>query len=385
MVRNQTVIQLSLSAEFFIMIRFFLAISVLLINFPLAAQNEAEVPVTIDTLKIGIYDSPPFVHFNENGGLEGVSVWLWERLNGEIDQPFKLLKYEGDHPLSDILKDLEKGAIDFTINPLTITSERHKYLDYTVPFYVGDLTLAKQTETSYESVVEFLHIFFNKNILYLTLIMVASVFAFGLVIWLVEKKNLHFERGWRGLLSSFWWSAVTMTTVGYGDKVPISSLGRLIAFIWMLFSLVIIGLYTATITSNLTVKKLTNDNLQIENFRQLEVGTVEASATSTYLNRNFFNKLTTYPDLKIGLEALNKGEIDYFAYDEPWLAHQLYTNPKYADLEIMPIRFNLQLYSMGMRKGLKPELKENLSERLLFLMEGREWQMLLENYNLKEY
>ena len=47
-----------------------------------------------------------------------------------------------------------------------------------------------------------------------------------------------------------------MTTVGYGDKVPISFGGRVVAFIWMLLAIIIVSVLTATITSTLTVAHL---------------------------------------------------------------------------------------------------------------------------------
>jgi len=50
---------------------------------------------------------------------------------------------------------------------------------------------------------------------------------------------------------SMWWAVVTMTTVGYGDKYPTSSGGRVIAVILMFSSLVLIALFTATISSML--------------------------------------------------------------------------------------------------------------------------------------
>ncbi len=46
-----------------------------------------------------------------------------------------------------------------------------------------------------------------------------------------------------------WWAAVTVTTVGYGDYVPVSPTGRLIATIMLFNGVAVISVITATISS----------------------------------------------------------------------------------------------------------------------------------------
>lgn len=48
---------------------------------------------------------------------------------------------------------------------------------------------------------------------------------------------------------AIWWSIVTTTTVGYGDISPVTTAGRVIAIILMIFGVGLIGMLTGTITT----------------------------------------------------------------------------------------------------------------------------------------
>jgi voltage-gated potassium channel len=48
---------------------------------------------------------------------------------------------------------------------------------------------------------------------------------------------------------SLWWAIVTVTTVGYGDKYPVTTGGRLVAAVLMLVGIGLIGVLTATVAS----------------------------------------------------------------------------------------------------------------------------------------
>ena len=47
---------------------------------------------------------------------------------------------------------------------------------------------------------------------------------------------------------ALWWSATTVTTVGYGDRFPVTSEGRLIAVALMIVGIATVGAIIASIT-----------------------------------------------------------------------------------------------------------------------------------------
>ncbi len=53
-----------------------------------------------------------------------------------------------------------------------------------------------------------------------------------------------------------WWALVTMTTVGYGDVVPVTIMGRLVASVVILGGVVILAMVTATVASVYIEQKL---------------------------------------------------------------------------------------------------------------------------------
>jgi voltage-gated potassium channel len=48
---------------------------------------------------------------------------------------------------------------------------------------------------------------------------------------------------------AIWWAVMTMTTVGYGDRYPVTSAGRMVAFGLMIGGIALLGTVTATLAS----------------------------------------------------------------------------------------------------------------------------------------
>ena len=67
-------------------------------------------------------------------------------------------------------------------------------------------------------------------------------------------------------LDSLWWCVSTVTTVGYGDIVPVSNLGRIVAMFYMFFGISMISVLFFVITN--TVYKRRYNKVEIDQRQQ---------------------------------------------------------------------------------------------------------------------
>ena len=85
-------------------------------------------------------------------------------------------------------------------------------------------------------------------------LLIYGVGAALLLVWYISLIVLQFERHAPGAtITSFgaavWWAFCTVTTVGYGDYVPVTVPGRVAAVFLMAGGVVVVGLVVATISS----------------------------------------------------------------------------------------------------------------------------------------
>jgi voltage-gated potassium channel len=83
------------------------------------------------------------------------------------------------------------------------------------------------------------------------------VTIFGALIFVIEGP----ENGFTSIPQSIYWAIVTITTVGYGDLVPSTTLGKGIASITMLLGYSILAVPTGIITAELSQEMNTHRNL----------------------------------------------------------------------------------------------------------------------------
>ena len=134
-----------------------------------------------------------------------------------------------------MISGVADGRFDAAIAAMTITADRETVVDFSHPFFQSSLGVAVATGggTGPGAVGRAL---LSRDFLSLVGVLAGLLFVVGTVAWAIETRRnpAMFERHpARGIFSGFWWAAVTMTTVGYGDKAPVTVAGRLIGVVWM--------------------------------------------------------------------------------------------------------------------------------------------------------
>ena len=216
------------------------------------------------SLRLGYFETPPFV-IKSGENLEGVSYWLWNKIN--FDHTFSPEYIET--PLDTMIEGLANNSLDISLTPLTITSARNKKIDFSTPYYISNSSILVLQQSFLENSAQFILSFFSIKLIKVLSALFGIILFFGFLVWLFERKENteQFSNNRKGIWNGIWWSAVTMTTVGYGDKSPTTIGGRIVALIWMFTAIIIISGFTASIASSLTVNQTNWNQSHISEFK----------------------------------------------------------------------------------------------------------------------
>ena len=110
----------------------------------------------------------------------------------------------------------------------------------------------------------------GRVVVYVAGFTVLLVFVAALAELDAERHELHSTI--RTFGEALWWACSTITTVGYGDAVPVSTTGRLIAVALMISGIALLGTVTATLASWIVQRVAAEDEAnQAATRKQVEV------------------------------------------------------------------------------------------------------------------
>ncbi len=315
---------------------------------------------------------PPFA-IKVEGGWDGIAIELLRRAGANVGLAIDLREMG----LAEMLDATSRGEVDGAAAALTITPEREEVMDFTHPFYSSGLGVAVRYRSDVTWLSAMKRIVSGPFVKAMAALLGVLALV-GALVWLVERRrNDQFKQDpIEGIGSGIWWSAVTMTTVGYGDKAPVTLPGRIIGLVWMFAGIILISSFTAAITSSLTVRELDQSIRGVEDLRGKRVLSLSNSTSAALLSE----KLIPYkaaPDLGAALGELAAGQADAVVYDAPILRYLV--NEGYpSQLRVLPSVFLRQDYGIALPSG--SPLREQLNRQILGILQTPEWAALLDAY-----
>jgi ABC-type amino acid transport substrate-binding protein len=344
-----------------------LLISLSCVTGPAQAQQD-------QNLDVGTKLAPPFVIKNDDGELEGISIELWQRLSERLGLDSQFQQRDS---VKALVGGVASGEMDAAVAAITVTAPREEQLDFSHPFYSTGLSIAVSEQGS--PVWSAMKRFFSWEFFTALVALGAVLLGVGVAIWLAERRGNPEEFGGsttQGLGSGFWWAAVTMTTVGYGDKSPRTFAGRIVGLVWMFAAIIIISGFTAAIATSLTVSQLESTVQGVDDLPKVRVATVDGSVSSEFLKARGigFEATNTLED---SLQALASGSVDAVVYDRPLLLYL--SNQEYPKrTRVLAEEFERQDYAIALPSG-SPR-REAMNRELLDIINSDEWTDILERY-----
>jgi ABC-type amino acid transport substrate-binding protein len=329
-----------------------------------------------EPLKVGLYDSPPFVMMDVNGSYTGLIVDIWERIAKESNIEYVYEIYDGS--INGMVDELSKNKFDIILGSITISDTRMDKINFSQPFYITDLSIASNlSKSAFWSIVSnIFSLTFLKYVLSLLLI----IFIVGILIWLVEHKyNPDFDKSVSiGIYDAFYFATVVMSTVGFGDKSAKTKLGKLIVILWMLISLGITSVFIGNISSAITVNRLDNGLEDINQLNKTKVGSFLNTTAVDYLNSKNI-KFIGYDSIEEALNDLECKNLETFVYDTPILKYYIKKN-NLKKIHLSNSTFDRQYYGIGMK--CDKTIENNINKNLIKFINSDLWDVTLAKYNL---
>jgi polar amino acid transport system substrate-binding protein len=332
-----------------------------------------DVPAADRELVLGLRAAPPFAMKAPDGIWTGITVELWRHMAEQLG-----LRYRFEETTAEeLFHGLVDGRLDASAGALTVTGERLREVDFSLPYLVTGLGVAapRQAPLNWIGIAAS---FLTFRFLSIVLGILGLLMLVSLILWLLERRHTEYFGGppVDGLICSITWSAQAMSRANPPSRSPTTRFGRLMGAAWTTAAVALIAMFTAAITSHLTARELSGLVRDEADLHHVRVGTVGDAVAVSYLDRESIHH-RDFATIEDVLRALAADELDAVVYDKPrlaWLIRQEYPN----ELQILDLSLDPQSYAIALPFG--SPLRQKLNIALVERTRAPWWRELVGRY-----
>jgi polar amino acid transport system substrate-binding protein len=245
-----------------------------------ATSAQGETP----ELRVAAYIAPPAV-MEQNGTLTGFSVDLWNAIAARLKVR---TSYQVMPDVSHLEEALRSKNADLTVG-LFITSARDEVFDFSIPTLQAGLQImvrdTGEKAGTANPLSDLLHLLFSRTtVLWLGMALLIVLIPAHLV-WLLERRKsdgmLSDRNYFPGIFEVIYWGLSSLTS--QAQTMPRHWVARALSIFWMFTSVVFVALYTAQLTTTLTVEQIRGAIEGPGDLPGKQVATVAGSTAVDYL------------------------------------------------------------------------------------------------------
>jgi voltage-gated potassium channel len=95
------------------------------------------------------------------------------------------------------------------------------------------------------------------KLFYLLLISAGIIVLGSFLIFSIESQ--HPDSQINSMLDAVWWTVSTVTTVGYGDIVPMTDVGKIVAIFFMFFGIGVLAIFLSVLGTQIYNRRFHNE------------------------------------------------------------------------------------------------------------------------------
>lgn len=272
--------------------------------------------VAAQTLTVATVTRPPF-SMTEAEVDTGFSMDLLAALAESLGWEYQTTRVE---QFSDMLDQVTEGRADLAIANISITAARETQMDFSQPIFESGLQIMVPADATQGS--SLMRAILSRDLFMAIGIAFLILLSGGMVMWYFERRaQPYFDRkldeAW---FPSFWWALNLVVNGGFEERVPRTVFGRLFGVVLVVSSLFIVSIFTARITSVMTVDAITGSINSIGDLYGQRIATIEGSTAAGFLDRRELD-YAGYGDLELMLAAFEDGKVDAVVFDAPILSY----------------------------------------------------------------